>query len=628
MAYLQELIAEQNRQIRQQGINSQNFFGLGPGEAYAQYFPTWEVTAPQYATPNAYSLSQLSYRTNEVAYACINLWMKTISEPSLKIYDKVSDEEVKNNEFEDFMSEPCPGVTQTDFWNAVEMYLKIAGTMAWEKNLKNNGGLLNIWPMMPQYCSYLRGEGQLMRAIRYQPYTGLPYLDVNRDRVVMFMYVDPLYYGLKPLSPTAVLSDVIGLDNNMTKMINQFLRNGAFVSGLLSTDQTIVEADAKFAKERFRQDHGGPENAGDVVVLGKGMKFERMGQTFREMVFPEVDARSETRICQGYSVKPILISAKVGMDRSTYNNYEQARQAWYDEDVTSEWVFLQKAVTRDILPHFDKNPNHECRFDIRNVRALQEDRNKREDRVVNLAKQNLITRDEARVDIGKDKIDQQPVFVGITTQQQLSEVQDVFEPGGGEDEVQQGQDTAYAENEKQKKEQLEVQKEKLKKDQEDADEEEKHFRTFAKRRLKEGKPNDIGEFEFKYVSPARQRWLMNQFNVPDPDAKMVLDALLETIKTINKPQDISIKALLPELPAPVVNNYVENKIPEQKAIEQPAPIVNVTVEPAKVNPTPIENKIEMKSPKIKKTKTASRVKRDNNFNIDGQVQETEYEYED
>ena len=621
MAYLQELLRAQEQQLQQQGINSQNFIGLRPGEAYAQYFPTWEVTTPQYQTPIAWSLSQLSYRTNEVAYACISLKMKTISEPRVRIWDKVEEEFIDdgdNEEFFRFMEQPCPDITETDFHAANQMYLDIAGVLAWEKDMSNGGSLLAIYPMMPQYCSYMRGEGRLLRAIRYQPYTGLPYLDIDRSRVVLMMYADPNYFGLKPLSPTMVMSDIIKVDNDMTTMLETFIQNGAFISGVLTSEQIINESDARFAKERFRESHGGVNKAGDILVVGKGLNYERMGQTFREMVFPEVDARSETRICMGYSVPPILVSAKSGMDRATYSNYEQARKAWYEEYVTSQWKFLAERYTKDILIHFDSNPDHVLRFDTKEVKALQEDRTAQWTRATQAYKDRVIVRNDALKEMGLTPLeDNDPLameYYQTAMVQTSTSIQDDLDKPNNQDkpktDVQiSGQDTMQVEK----------------------DEEEKHFRSFAKRRIKEGKVNDIGEFEFKYLTPIHQRRLLNEFGVMDGEGAMVLKALLATIEVLNKPQDISIKAILPELPVPVVNieNKNDVKIPEMKQANvtvnvEPTPITN-NVE---VNPTPIENNVTVNNPKIKSSKSRDAVTRDGGNNISGKYSETEYEYEE
>lgn len=527
MAYLQELLQTQNEIIRQQQTTSMAEFGLRSGEAYAQYFPTWEVTSPQYQYPQAWSLAQLGYKTNEVAYACISLKMKTISEAPLRIWDKKEEEFIddsKNEEFFRFMEQPCPDISQVDFHAANQMYLDIAGFMAWEKDTSNDGSLLAIWPMMPQYCSFKRGQSKLLRVIQYQPYTGLPALDIPRERICIQMYADPQYFGLRPLSPTAVLADIIKVDNDMTIMLQTFIQNGAFVSGILASEQIIQEADARFAKERFKEAHGGPNKAGEIVVVGKGLKFEPINQTFRDMVFPEVDARSETRICMGYNVPPILVSAKSGMDRATYSNYEQARKAWYEEYVTSQWRFLSERYTRDILPHFDADTNHILMFDTKNIKALQEDRTNTWKRATDAYKARVIVRNDALVEMGLDQLEDEAIgkeyYSTAMEQYSLSEENNLDEPNT--EEPQGGLQNK-----------LKVMgPDRVKVTEKEKEEEEKDFRSFAKRRLKEGKPNDIGEFEFKYIDEKRQRQLLNEFNVPDPDAEMVLKALLKVVETI------------------------------------------------------------------------------------------------
>ena len=641
MAYLQDLLTTQQQTIaQQQSTNDQ--LGLG-NRAYAQYFPTWEVTAPQYPIPQPWSLSLLGYKTNEVAYACISLKMKSISEPPLRIWDKQEEEFIDdgdNEEFYRFMEQPCPNISETDFHTANQMYLDIAGFMGWEKDMANNGSLIALWPIMPQYCSFMRGQGKLLRAIHYLPYTGLPAYDIPRERIVLMMYFDPQYFGLKPLSPTAVLSDVIGVDNNMTKMIDQFMRNAGFLSGLLKTEQVLNDKDAEFAKQRWAEVHGGPANAGQIAVLGKGLEFQSSGNTFRDMVFPEVDARSETRICMGYSVPPILVSAKSGMDRATYSNYEQARKAWYEEYVTSQWKFLEERYTKDILPHFDADTNHILKFDTKEVKALQEDRNAAWKRSDDAYKSRIITRNDALREKGLTPLENELLgneyYQTAMTQQSLS-LEDNLDIANAT------QDVAQA------KEELDVRGQELVKvtTKDDEDDEEKKFRAFAKRRLKENKPNDIGEYEFKHLSDKRQRILKSEFGVPDPNAILVLEGLKEVIKAlqpkpersndemiinINNPANVDMTSKETIKAMEQMTNKISSLGSAIKATPAPlAPVVNITnkVEPTpienriEVNPTPIENKVDVNLPRIKRER--QKVKRDGGNNIEGTITEVEYE---
>lgn len=477
----------------------------GVNEAYASFYPTYEVTTPQYQTPNSYQLAQVGFRENELAYACINERAISTAEAGIMVKRITGEtpEELPEHPMTKFMREPCPGyVTQQEFWTITELYLNVAGVCYWEKERNNRGEVIALWPMRPDWCSTYRGEGQPLRAIRYQPY-GLPPLDIPIDDVVTFQYFDPLWPLLKGYSPTAAALKMITTDTSMTDMVNAFIHNGAFLGGNLSTEQALTEAEAERARARFRQLHGGSENAGDILVTGKGIKFVSTNNTFREMVFPEVDARSESRICMAYRVSPLLIAAKVGIGVATYNNYAEARKAQAERVTIPEWRFLAGNLWQQLLPDFEPDyKKFEVEFDLRQVRVLQEDRTAKWTRAQTAAASNLVTRDEAREEMGLDPVDHAPVFVGNggakTLEDQMNPPEPVVVPGKLPAKP------AAAEQD----------------DANEAAQEAEKFHTFAKHRIKEGKVGDIPQYEFKHVSPERAVALVAMYSAPAIFAQM------------------------------------------------------------------------------------------------------------
>jgi len=282
------------------------------------------------------------------------------------------------------------------------------------------------------------------------------------------------------------------------------------------------------------------------------------------------------------------------------------------------------------------------RFDISNVKALQEDRDAAWTRAREAYKGRIITRNDALVEMGLDVLENELLgteyYQTAMTQQSLSleDNLDIANATQNPVEVQKeldvrGQDLLKVETTK-----------------EDEEEEEKKFRAFAKRRLKENKPNDIPEYEFKHISEKRQRQLLSEFNVPDPDAIAVLEGLREAIKAIqpkvernndemiiniNNPANVDMTSKETIEAMKQMTNKINSIGNAIKATPAPlAPVVNITnkVEPTpienkiEVNPTPIENKVEINNPKIERV--TKRVKRDGGNNIEGSIDE--YEYED
>lgn len=499
MAYLEELIKQA---MYTQPVGTD--LGLPKGGAYSSYYPTYEVQSPQYITPNPYTLAQQGYRTNEVVYALISKRAKALSEAPLWVWDDTGEtpEEIEKHGIRNLLKKVNRGIGEKMFWQITSIYRDIAGFAAWEIERNNRGEPIRMWPMRPDWCSFLRGEQKPLRAVRYQPY-GLPPMDIPVENLFIIGNFDPLFPLLKFYSPTMSALEQIGVDNAMTDFLLDFVRHGAKFSGLLSVAQTIDETTAQDYKRRFRDAHGGTQNWTDPLVLGLGAKYESMQMNFRDMAFPELDARTESRICMAFEMSPILISAKVGLDRSTYSNYEQANKAWYNEWVSPEWQITADVFGEQMLPFYHNDTeNYHCEFNTDNVRALSEDRTAQVDRAVNMYTSGVAKLNEAREEIGLD-----PEAEG----DKFREVSNPLNPL---------LDKKPKANDPQKEEATMSQAE-----QDAADAEVKDFRAFAKRRTKEGKISDIPMFEFKYVGPEKAAELVRAATGEAVFSK--LDVLLE-----------------------------------------------------------------------------------------------------
>lgn len=169
---------------------------------------------------------------------------------------------------------------------------------------------------------------------------GIPFLPEDVLHIKLPNPSDPLEglgYGLSPLSPAAQVADV---DNIVTNFLNMFFTSGAMVTGILKYDVPLDEDKVSTIRRRWSEHYGGHEKWG-VGILDRGGDYKRVSLTFEEMGFDEVDARSETRILGPFGVAPILIGAKAGLERSTYSNYGQAREAVWEDTLVPELTWFE-----------------------------------------------------------------------------------------------------------------------------------------------------------------------------------------------------------------------------------------------------------------------------------------------
>ena len=170
-------------------------------------------------------------------------------------------------------------------------------------------------------------------------------------------------YGMSPMMPAAQSVDV---DNMVSRFLKIFFQRGGMLTGVLSFD-TILKKDSDIdeIKQRWESHYGGFEKW-SVGVLDRNGKYNRVGLTFEEMGFKEIDYRNEARIMGPFGVAPILIGARVGLDTATYANVEAARQAYWEDTALPEMMWHQVEYAN----RFNEDGKF-VEYDLSKIAALQ-----------------------------------------------------------------------------------------------------------------------------------------------------------------------------------------------------------------------------------------------------------------
>jgi len=118
------------------------------------------------------------------------------------------------------------------------------------------------------------------------------------------------------------------------------------------------------------------------------------------LVLPELDEIFETRNAMPFGVPLELIGARLGMIHGNRSTMREARAGFWDETLSPLYVMLASALTNGLLDDFDGWDYLE--FDTSTVKALQEDADAMHSRVREDMLAGILTREEARQEIGKD----------------------------------------------------------------------------------------------------------------------------------------------------------------------------------------------------------------------------------
>jgi hypothetical protein len=109
----------------------------------------------------------------------------------------------------------------------------------------------------------------------------------------------------------------------------------------------------------------------------------------------------EERISAVLGVPAIVAGLGAGLDRATYSNFREAREAFTETKLIPLWRSLAATLSMSLLPDFGDTTSTIVEFDITDVRALSDDQDAQATRLKTLVEAGIITVDEARAELGR-----------------------------------------------------------------------------------------------------------------------------------------------------------------------------------------------------------------------------------
>jgi len=375
------------------------------GKAAALMLPTWADGGPSYPEVSFENQVRHGWRKNELIFACVSKTAASASFVRLEVRGGDGDV-LAEHPLRRLIRQPNPFMDEYDLWYSVVVYQKLAGAAYFEKERDRAGRVVRLWPLRPDWVRPIRSGREFIAGYEFIV-PGRERLTLATRDVLDFKLFDPLnlYRGFPP---SAVAGRVGDVDNATTDYLKLFMEKGGMPPGLLKTKQKLADNDASDIRRRWGERYGGIEHWLSPAVLDQDAEYQRVGLSFEEMGFDVLDARSEARICMVLDVPPILVGAKVGLDRATYSNYAEARQAWWEDSLTPLYTNLQNVVANDLGREFG---DVEVRFDLSAVPAFREQTDALYTRANEGLGRGYLTVNEARGLIGLDATPGGDVFL-------------------------------------------------------------------------------------------------------------------------------------------------------------------------------------------------------------------------
>jgi HK97 family phage portal protein len=368
--------------------------------------------------PGAYAMyggyNGVPIASNSAVFACLAVIAKAYWAAPLRVFRTAADgqeEWLNDHPFQEFADDPHQGLTkrEVDWWRLVMVH--VHGNAYFRKVRAGAGNpryvqLLSPTRMLPVTTKEDRDRGVFISHYRHE-YESAKYEDLPTEDIVHFrLGVDDNDHRLG-CSPLQRVIREVSSDEEAMRFTQALLSNMGAVGLVVTLPPSIpmTRDEAEELRQRI-DDKFANDGRGRTTVLTNGATMTQTGFNPQQLSLKDAHRIPEERIAAVLGVHPMVAGLGAGLDRSTFSNFEEARDALYEQTIVPLYDADAETWQKHLLrPDFDTDKAVRVRYDISDVRALQEDQNEIYARLSMAVEKKWLLRNEARAEVGFPPVD-------------------------------------------------------------------------------------------------------------------------------------------------------------------------------------------------------------------------------
>ncbi len=360
------------------------------------------------ATRYDYAAAVGDGRQSALIMACVRWAMRTFPEAPLRVLSKTGGgdlDPLPDHALAQLLARPNPAYSGLHLIAATVADRMLTGNAYWVKVRSGAGRVVQLW-WIPSTALEPQWPDDGSEFISHYEYTvDVNKLTVRKEDVVHFRVgFDPRNIR-KGLSDLQALFREVATDDEAANWTASLLRNMG-VPGVVIAPETGVSIDPDAAarlKDGFRDRFAG-DRRGEAMVVSAAVKVTSLGFSPQQMNLKDLRRVPEERVTAVLGIPAIVVGLGAGLDRSTFSNFAEAREAAYESHVIPEQRLMAAEIETQLLPDFGDPARLVVEHDYSNVRVLQDDRNALAQREVLLVGGGVKTINEGRQAMGLEPL--------------------------------------------------------------------------------------------------------------------------------------------------------------------------------------------------------------------------------
>lgn len=350
-------------------------------------------------------------------FACVRLTAQAISTMGGNIYEKQPDGGrvlVKESPLVDVLLR-SPNIDQTpvEFWEGMVAWMLVNGNAyALEGRLTAQSDLATLTPMPSDCMEPFRDDN---RVLKYR----------FNDRGKTEIYPREKIFHIRGFSfggdvaPSIIryAAQTISTGSAIEETAAKIFANGLSSSGFLQTDNELTEKQREEMREVMKT-FTGSSNAGKLMVLEAGMKYQTMSLIPEDAQMLESRRWTIEEICRWFGIPPIIVGHAAQGQTMFGSGVEQILIAWLTLGLNPLMRRIESRIAKELTSNKERAKNHY--FEFNREALLQADSAAKAQFLSTLTQNGLMTRNEGRAKLNLSRMDGADQ---LTVQMQMQPIQ-------------------------------------------------------------------------------------------------------------------------------------------------------------------------------------------------------------
>lgn len=314
-------------------------FGLTDADAWRVAYPTSNAAGKHVTAETSLELATV--------WACVRLLSETVATLPFMLYRTAADggRTVANEDPLYALIHDAPNADHTavEFWEGVVLSLCLWGN-AFAKKEIIGGRVVALTPLRCDRMAVRRTSAGAREYIYSDPKGRRVYREDDIFHVRGFGGA-----GDVGLSPISFARQSFGTAMAADELAGAMFANGARPTGILTVDQVLKPEQRKQVQEAIVAPFVGSDNAGGLMVLEAGMKFQAVTMSPEDSQFLETRSFQVEEICRWFRVPPFMVG-HTQKSTSWGSGLEQQLIGFLTFALKPYLSRIEQAVSRSLIP--------------------------------------------------------------------------------------------------------------------------------------------------------------------------------------------------------------------------------------------------------------------------------------